>query len=55
MNKQVIEHEIKLDKPVKIILGALVLGVFLNAFAIWNGLSNLYVYLDGSIDVGVMQ
>ena len=29
-----IKHEIKLEKSVKIILGVLALGIFLNAFAI---------------------
>ena len=33
MNKRVVEHKIKLEKSVKIILGVLAVGVFLNAFA----------------------
>ena len=33
MNKRVVEHKIKLEKSVKIILGVLAFGVFLNAFA----------------------
>ena len=33
MTKRVIEHEIKLEKSVKIILGVLAFGVLLNAFA----------------------
>ena len=33
MNKRVVEHEIKLEKSVKVILGVLALGVLLNAFA----------------------
>ena len=33
MTKRVVEHEIKLEKSVKIILGVLAVGVFLNAFA----------------------
>ena len=33
MTKRVVEHEIKLEKSVKIILGVLALGVLLNAFA----------------------
>jgi hypothetical protein len=33
MNKRVIEHKIKLEKSVKIILGVLAFGIFLNAFA----------------------
>ena len=33
MTKRTVEHEIKLEKSVKIILGVLALGVLLNAFA----------------------
>ena len=33
MNKRVVEHKIKLEKSVKIILGVLAFGVCLNAFA----------------------
>ena len=33
MTKRVVEHKIKLEKSVKIILGVLALGVLLNAFA----------------------
>ena len=33
MTKRVGEHKIKLEKSVKIILGVLAFGVFLNAFA----------------------
>ena len=33
MNKRVVEHKIKLEKSVKVILGVLALGVLLNAFA----------------------
>ena len=33
MNKRVVEHEIKLEKSVKVILGVLAFGIFLNAFA----------------------
>jgi hypothetical protein len=33
MTNRVVEHEIKLEKSVKIILGVLALGVLLNAFA----------------------
>jgi hypothetical protein len=33
MTKRVVEHEIKLEISVKIILGVLTLGVLLNAFA----------------------
>ena len=33
MTKRVIEHKIKLEKSVKIILGVLAFGVFLNPFA----------------------
>ena len=33
-NMKTIKHEIKLERSVKIILGVLALGIFLNAFAI---------------------
>ena len=33
MTKRVVEHEIKLEKSVKIILGVSALGVLLNVFA----------------------
>lgn len=33
MTKRVVSHEIKVEKSVKIILGLLVFGVFLNVFA----------------------
>ena len=33
MTKWVVEHKIKLEKSVKVILGVLAFGVFLNAFA----------------------
>ena len=33
MKDRVIEHKVKLGKSVKIILGVLAVGVFLNAFA----------------------
>ena len=33
MTNRAVEHEIKLEKSVKIILGILAFGVFLNAFA----------------------
>ena len=33
MTKRVVEHEIKLEKSVKVILGVLAFGVLLNAFA----------------------
>ena len=33
MTKRVVEHEIQLEKSVKVILGVLALGVLLNAFA----------------------
>ena len=33
MTKRVVEHKIKLEKSVKIILGVLAFGVCLNAFA----------------------
>ena len=33
MKDRVIEHKVRLEKSVKIILGVLAVGVFLNAFA----------------------
>jgi hypothetical protein len=33
MTSRVVEHKIKLEKSVKVILGVLAFGVFLNAFA----------------------
>ena len=33
MTKRVVEHEIKLEKSVKVILGVLAFGVLFNAFA----------------------
>jgi len=33
MKKRVVEHEFKLEKSVKIFLGILAVGVFLNAFS----------------------
>ena len=33
MTKRAVEHKIKLEKSVKVILGVLALGVLLNAFA----------------------
>ena len=33
MTARVVEHKIKLEKSVKVILGVLAFGVFLNAFA----------------------
>ena len=33
MTKRVVEHEIKLEKSVKVILGIFAFGFFLNAFA----------------------
>ena len=33
MTKRVVEHKIKLEKSLTIILGVLALGVFLNSFA----------------------
>ena len=59
MTNRVVEHEIKLEKSVKIILGILAFGVFLNAFApvfdvrkafALDSGDNLNVYVtDGSI------
>ena len=50
MTTRVVEHKIKLEKSVKIILGVLAVGVFLNAFApvfdvreAYAQLSNIYL------------
>ena len=45
MTKRVVEHEIKLEKSVKIILGVLAFGVFLNAFAPVFDVRNAYAEL----------
>jgi len=33
MNKRIIEHEVKLEKSLKVILAVLAIGVLLNAFS----------------------
>ena len=45
MNKRVVEHKIKLEKSVKVILGVLALGVLLNAFAPVFDVRNAYAEL----------
>ena len=61
MTERVVEHKIKLEKSVKVILGVLALGVLLNAFApafsvreafaeLSSG-SNLRVSVTGSLGV----
>lgn len=59
MTTRVIEHKIKLEKSVKIILGVLAFGVFLNAFApafsVREAFAELYggeslnVFVSGSV------
>ena len=45
MTKRVVEHKIKLEKSVKIILGVLAFGVFLNAFAEMGKWQHTPVYI----------
>ena len=47
MNKRVVEHKIKLEKSVKIILGVLAVGVFLNAFAPVFDVRNAFAEFNG--------
>ena len=58
MTKRTVEHEIKLEKSVKVILGVLAFGVFLNAFApafdvrkafALDGGDSIDVYLSGGV------
>ena len=54
MNKRVVEHKIKLEKSVKIILGVLAFGVFLNAFAPVFDVRNAFAEFNkfrGSVDL----
>jgi hypothetical protein len=53
MNKRVVEHEIKLEKSVKVILGVLALGVLLNAFAPVFSVSEALAQFPSSLDVYV--
>jgi hypothetical protein len=57
MTKRVVEHEIKLEKSVKVILGVLALGVLLNAFAPAFSVREAFAELGygDSIDVKVSQ
>ncbi len=51
MTSRAVEHKIKLEKSVKIILGVLAVGVFLNAFAPVFDVRNAFaveLYQDGS-------
>jgi ribose 5-phosphate isomerase len=49
-----IKHEIKLERSVKIILGVLALGIFLNAFAIDDIISPAEAsHARGGINAGV--
>jgi hypothetical protein len=60
MTKRVVEHEIKLEKSVKVILGVSALGVLLNTFALIFYVTKAFtesidrsicVYQGGSWDV----
>tara|TARA_B100002003_G_C13751031_1_gene373932 strand:+ start:146 stop:400 length:255 start_codon:yes stop_codon:yes gene_type:complete len=48
MNKRVVEHKIKLDKSLTIILGVLAFGVFLNSFAPAFSVKEAYAELTNS-------
>ena len=52
MTKRVVEHKIKLEKSVKIILGVLAFGVFLNAFAPVFDVRKIFA-LEGGDKIGV--
>ena len=49
MTKRVVEHKIKLEKSVKIILGVLALGVLLNAFAPAFSVKEAFAEFNGSL------
>jgi hypothetical protein len=49
MTKRVVEHEIKLEKSVKVILGVLALGVLLNAFAPAFSVKEAFAELGGQV------
>jgi len=49
MTSRVVEHKIKLEKSVKIILGVLAVGVFLNAFAPVFDVRNAFAGNEGSL------
>jgi hypothetical protein len=51
MTKRVVEHKIKLEKSVKIILGVLAFGVFLNAFAPAFSVREAYAQFPSHITV----
>jgi hypothetical protein len=53
MDKRVIEHKIKLEKSVKIILGVLAFGVFLNAFAPAFSVREAFAELYGGSQITV--
>ena len=56
-----VKHEIKLEKSVKIILGVLALGIFLNAFAtpitqeLFGIKAALAEYVHGNVDVRIVN
>ena len=53
MTKRVVEHEIKLEKSVKIILGVLALGVLLNAIAPAFGVRKAFASIyEMTVDFG---
>jgi hypothetical protein len=53
MTKRVVEHEIKLEKSVKVILGVLALGVLLNAFAPVFSVREALAQFPSSLSVSV--
>ena len=52
MTSRVVEHKIKLEKSVKIILGVLAFGVFLNAFAPAFSVREAFAQFPTHITVG---
>ena len=51
MTTRVVEHKIKLEKSVKIILAVLAVGVFLNAFAPAFSVKEAFAQFPSSITV----
>ena len=52
MTNRVVEHKITLEKSVKIILGVLAFGVFLNAFAPAFSVREAFAeFIEGSVSV----
>ena len=58
-NMKTVKHEIKLERSVKIILGVLALGIFLNAFAtpiaqeLFGIKAALAEYIEGTVRVSI--